>query len=285
LRGRIGQVLGFFQGDPRFFVVGIILVVTILVGIFAPFIAPHDPLDTNLKERLKRPGFKHILGTDQYGRDVASRIIWGARISMTVGILVVLGSMTIGCTIGTLAGFLGGVVDIVLMRLVDTLLAFPGFLLALVLVAVMGSSLTTVIIAIAIAYSPRISLVMRSVILTVRETTYVEASRALGGPKWWIILKHILPNSLPPMIVVGTVSAATAITAEAGLSFLGLGVQPPTPTWGAVIADGREFVRNAPWISVSAGLVIMLAVMSLNIFGDALRDYQDPRLKGTMRNV
>ena len=126
---------------------------------------------------------------------------------------------------------------------------------------------------------------MRSVILTVRETTYVEASRALGGPKWWIILKHILPNSLPPMIVVGTVSAATAITAEAGLSFLGLGVQPPTPTWGAVIADGREFVRNAPWISVSAGLVIMLAVMSLNIFGDALRDYQDPRLKGTMRNV
>lgn len=281
-RGRLWKIL---RGDPRFLVAGGILCIMVFVAIFAPFLTHYSPTDTRLRDRLLKPGAKHLLGTDQYGRDVASRIIWGTRISLAVGVLVVIISMLLGCAFGTVAGFFGGIIDISVMRLVDILLAFPGFLLALVLVATFGSKLSTVIIAISIAYFPRIAMVMRSVILTVRENAYIEAAQAAGAGSWWIVFKHVLPNAFPPIIVVGTISAATAITAEAGLSFLGLGVQPPVPTWGNIISDGREFIRNAPWISIFAGLAIMLSVISLNLFGDALRDMLDPKMKGSMKNV
>jgi peptide/nickel transport system permease protein len=202
-----------------------------------------------------------------------------------VGALVVILSLVFGCTFGIVAGYFGGSIDIIIMRLIDILLAFPGFLLALALVATLGSSLSTVILAISIAYFPRMALVIRSITLSLRENVYIEAARSLGGSNCWILIRHVFPNAFPPLIVVATISAALAITAEASLSFLGLGVQPPTPTWGAVISDGRAFVRGAPWISISSGFVIMLAVMSLNLFGDALRDVLDPKMKGSMKNV
>ena len=194
-------------------------------------------------------------------------------------------SATIGFAIGALAGFFGGWVDGLIMRLVDVMLAFPGFLLALALVATMGSTLQTVIVAISVAYAPRNALVMRSVILSVRENPYVEAARAVGASNFRIMARHVFPNAVPPLIVIASINAAIAITAEAGLSYLGLGVQPPTPTWGAVISDGRDFVRTNPWICVSAGAAIMLAVMALNLLGDSLRDVLDPRLRGSLRNL
>lgn len=256
-----------------------------IVAILAPLLASYSPTETQLQDRLLKPGRSHLFGTDQFGRDVASRIIWGTRVSLAVGIVVVLISMLLGCAFGAIAGFFGGTVDAITMRMMDILLAFPGFLLALALVATFGSHLSTVIIAISIAYFPRNAMIIRSVVLTVRENAYIEAARALGITNWRIVIRHVLPNSIPPMIVVATISAATAITAEAGLSFLGLGVQPPTPTWGAIINDGREVIRSAPWITIFAGFAIMIAVLSLNMLGDALRDILDPRMKGSMNSV
>ncbi len=272
-----------FKADQRLQFGALILVAMVLIAVFSPWIAPHSPTDTNLRDRLLQPSLEHPLGTDKFGRDVASRLIYGTRVSIAVGTMVVAISAVLGFAIGTIAGYFGGLVDAVIMRLVDIMLAFPGFLFALVLVATLGANLHTVILAISIAYSPRNAMVMRSVILTLRENTYVEAALAAGASNWRIIFRHVLPNAVPPLIVIASISAAIAITAEAGLSFLGLGVQPPTPTWGAVISDGRDFVRTNPWISVSAGLVIMITVMALNLLGDALRDILDPRMRGTLR--
>ncbi len=279
------NALRHFRADPRLQFGTVFLCALLLVALFAPILAPHNPTDINLRNRLAIPSKEHWLGTDKYGRDVASRIIHGARVSLTVGATVVAISSFFGLLIGVVSGYFGGVVDAVIMRVVDVLLAFPGFLLALALVATMGSSLESVIIAIAVAYTPRNAMVMRSVVLTVREITYMEAAQALGANHLRIMLVHLLPNSFPPLIVIASIQAATAITAEAGLSFLGLGIQPPTPTWGAVIADGREFVRSAPWICISAGLVIMFAVMALNLLGDSMRDILDPLMRGTIRGL
>lgn len=274
-----------FKGDLRFSIGGLILVAMVLLAILAPWVAPHSPTDTNLRSRLQPPSFEHLLGTDKFGRDVASRLIYGTQVSLAVGLVVVAVSATVGFAIGAIAGFFGGWVDTLIMRLVDVMLAFPGFLLALALVATMGSTLQTVIIAISVAYAPRNALVMRSVILTVRENPYVEAARAVGASNFRIVARHVFPNAVPPLIVIASINAAIAITAEAGLSYLGLGVQPPTPTWGAVISDGRDFVRTNPWICVSAGTAIMLAVMALNLLGDSLRDVLDPRMRGTLRGM
>ncbi len=262
-----------------------IVVLLIIVALLAPWLAPHSPTDTSLRQRLKQPSSDYLLGTDKFGRDIASRLIYGSRVSLAVGFLVVIISATLGFAIGATAGFVGGLTDTLIMRLVDIMLAFPGFLLALALVATLGSTLQTVILAISIAYAPRNALVMRSVILTVRENAYVEAARAVGASGWRTVTRHVLPNAVPPLIVMASINAAIAITAEAGLSFLGLGVQPPTPTWGAVISDGRDFVRTNPWICMSAGFAIMVTVMALNLLGDALRDLLDPRLRGALGNV
>ncbi len=258
---------------------GGMLAVLLIIAIGAPWIAPYSPIATDLSHSLAPPSIAHLLGTDQYGRDVLSRLIWGTRISLEVAFWVVLVSLTLGTAIGAMAGYFGGWIDRTLTSFNEMMLAFPGFLLALALVAARGSTLDNVILAIAIAYTPRVAIVMRSIVLTVRPRQYVEAAHAIGASSLRILLRHVIPNSLPPVIVVATVSAATAILGEAGLSFLGLGVQPPAPTWGNVISDGQNYIQSNPWISLSAGIAIAISVIGFNLLGDGLRDTLDPQLK------
>jgi peptide/nickel transport system permease protein len=219
------------------------------------------------------------MGTDQFGRCLLSRLIWGSRVSLEVAACVVLLSLSVGSIIGALAGYLGGIADRVITAFMDVLLAFPGFLLALAIVAARGSSLESVVLAVSIAYIPRVAVVMRAVVLTIKPRPFVEASHAIGMSNLRILLRHVIPNALPPVIVVATVSAATAILAEAGLSFLGLGVQPPTATWGNIIADGQTSIVEHPFISIAAGLCIAVTVIALNLLGDGLRDTLDPQMR------
>lgn len=262
------------------FVAGaIILAVLALVAVFAPWLAPNSPTQTDLMHAFAGFSSKFPLGTDQFGRCLLSRLIWGARVSLEVAVFVVLLSLSVGSVIGALAGYVGGIVDRVLTALIDVLLAFPGFLLALAIVAARGSSLESVVLAVSIAYVPRVAVVMRAVVLTIEPRPFIEASHAIGMSKLRILLRHVMPNAFPPVIVVATVSAATAILAEAGLSFLGLGVQPPTPTWGNIIADGQTSIVEHPFISIAAGLCIAATVIAFNLLGDGLRDTLDPQLR------
>ncbi len=264
---------------PGCVVGGVLMILMVLLAIAAPWIAPHSPLVTDLGNTLAPPSAQNPLGTDQYGRDVLSRLIWGTRISLQVAISVMALCLTLGMVIGAVAGFFGGWIERITVSVIDILLAFPGFLLALALVTARGSSLESVIIAVSLAYAPRVAAVMRAVVLTIKPRTYVEASRAIGMGTARLLFLHVIPNSLPPVIVVATVSAATAILAEAGLSFLGLGVQPPTPTWGNVISDGQSFLASNPLISLSAGIAIAVMVVALNLLGDGLRDTLDPQMR------
>lgn len=251
----------------------------VLVALLAPWIAPHSPTRTDLMNTLAEPSATYWLGTDQFGRCVLSRLIHGAQVSLQVGFFVVLISLSAGTILGAVAGYAGGWVERALVAVIDILLAFPSFLLALALVAARGNTLDSIIVAVAIAYTPRVAAVMRSVVLTIRPRPFIEASRAIGLSPWQIVTRHVIPNALPPVIVVATVSAATAILAEAGLSFLGLGVQPPTPTWGNVIAEGQTSITTRPLISLSAGLCIAFTVVVLNLLGDGLRDTLDPQMR------
>ena len=257
----------------------IILVFLLLVALLAPWLAPYPPMKINMANTLAPMSSVHWLGTDQYGRDVFSRILLGTQISLKVAFAVVALSLTAGTLIGALAGFAGGWTERITVVIIDILLAFPGFLFALALVAARGSSLESVILAVAIAFTPRVAAVMRSVVLTIKPRPFIEASRAIGMTETRVLLRHVIPNALPPVIVVATVSAATAILAEAGLSFLGLGVQPPTPTWGNIISDGNALITTNPWISLAAGFSIALAVIAFNLLGDGLRDTLDPQMR------
>jgi len=268
-----------YTRHPGFVIGAIGITMLLLVALLAPWIAPHSPMRMDLMNSLAPPSATYWLGTDQFGRCVLSRLIWGAQVSLQVGFFVVLISMSAGTILGAVAGYAGGWLERVLVTIIDILLAFPSFLLALALVAARGNTLDSIILAVAIAYTPRIAAVMRSVVLTIRPRPFIEASRAIGLSSWWIILRHIIPNAMPPVIVVATVSAATAILAEAGLSFLGLGVQPPTPTWGNVIAEGQTAITTSPLISLSAGLCIAFTVIVLNLLGDGLRDTLDPQMR------
>ncbi len=278
-RRRRQAALRRYTRHPGFMVGATIILLLALLAILAPWIAPNSPLKTEMSLVLAEPSWAYPLGTDQFGRCVLSRLIYGAQISLQVGFWVVLISLTCGTLIGALAGFLGGWIERAIVALIDIMLAFPGFLLALALVAAQGSSLTSVITAVSIAYTPRVATVMRSVVLTIRPRPFIEASHAIGLTKLRILLRHVIPNAMPPVIVVATVSAATAILAEAGLSFLGLGVQPPTATWGSVIANGQAVITTRPLISLSAGLSIAVAVIGLNLLGDGLRDTLDPQMR------
>ena len=264
---------------PGFSTGAVILLALAIVALAAPVLAPYPPTDTDLMHTLEHPSTAHWLGTDQYGRDVLSRLIWGTRVSINVALSVVVLSLTLGSILGAVAGYSSGWLDRTLMAGNDILLAFPGFLLALALVAARGSSLENVILAVAIAYTPRVAAVMRAVVITIRPRPFIEASQAIGMTPLRVLWRHVLPNSLPPVIVVTTVSAATAILAEAGLSFLGLGVQPPTATWGNVISDGQGYIVSNPLISVAAGLCIAITVIALNLLGDGLRDTLDPQMR------
>ena len=268
-----------YTRHPGFMIGAIGILLLVMVAVAAPWLAHHSPTRTDLMNTLARPSATFWLGTDQFGRCVASRLIHGAQVSLQVGFFVVLISLSAGTIIGAVAGYAGGWLERALVAVIDILLAFPSFLLALALVAARGNTLDSIILAVAIAYTPRVAAVMRSVVLTIRPRPFIEASRAIGLTPWTIVLRHVIPNALPPVIVVATVSAATAILAEAGLSFLGLGVQPPTPTWGNVIAEGQTAITTNPLISLSAGLCIAYTVVVLNLLGDGLRDTLDPQMR------
>ena len=258
-----------------------IVLILFLCIVLAPIISPHDPVKVNLSNKLISPNSEYWLGTDEFGRDILSRIIWGTRVSMSVAFLTVCVSMVLGVTMGLLSGYFVGWVDQLIMRVTDILLCFPILLMALALVAVLGPQLMNIMLAVGIALTPQYARIIRGTVLSLRDQHYVEASKGLGGSHFYVIVKHILPNSIPSIIVVATLNVATAILIESSLSFLGLGVQPPTPSWGAMIADGREWLLDAPWISTFSGVAIMITVLGFNLFGDALRDILDPRLHRT----
>jgi len=278
-RKRRRNAIARYTRHPGLMIGCCILLLLFLIALAAPLISPHNPLKTDLANTLAPPSSAFWLGTDQYGRDIVSRLIWGTQVSLKVALSVVTISLVLGTLIGAIAGFAGGWTERIIVVCNDILLAFPGFLLALAIVAARGSTLESVIIAVAIAFTPRVISVMRAVVLTIRPRLFIEASHAIGMSTTRILLRHVVPNAMPPVIVVATVSAATAILAEAGLSFLGLGVQPPTPTWGNVIADGNSLITTNPLISLSAGLCIAVAVVALNLLGDGLRDTLDPQMR------
>jgi len=256
----------------------IVLIVLVGAAALAPWIAPFDPYKLSIMNRLKAPGSLHWFGTDDFGRDVFSRVIYGGRLSLTVGFMVVVLSSALGILLGLVAGFFRGA-DKVVSRLIDAMMAFPDILLAISLVAALGPSLSNVIIALGIVYAPRLARIVRASTLVIRELPFVEAARALGVPTRRIVTVHVLRNLMSPLLVQGTFTFAYAILAEAGLSFLGVGVSPDIPTWGTMINGGQQYMGTADWIMVFPGIAIVLAVMSLQLVGDGLRDVLDPRLR------
>jgi peptide/nickel transport system permease protein len=254
-----------------------ILLLLTAAALFAPVIAPYDPLGQNLDQDLIPHSSEHWLGTDKLGRDILSRIIYGGRISLLVGITTVALSLAIGIVIGSLSGYFGGWIDQMLMRLVDILMAFPGILLAIAFTAVLGPGLDHVILALCLIGWTSYARLVRGEILSLRERDFIQAARSLGCRPKRIILRHLLPNLLPPLLIQSTFGLAAAIVAEGSLSFLGLGVEPPTPSWGAMLNDGRQFLLVAPHLTTYPGLGLMITVLALNLIGDALQDRLDRR--------
>ena len=259
----------------------VVLGMTILVAVLAPWLAPHDPIKAKPWDSLHPPSGQYWLGADRLGRDQLSRLIYGARVSLVIGIGGVGIAVCLGMFIGVTAGWYGGMWDELLMRVMDGLSAFPGLLLALSLVAITGGTMVNIIVVVGIVGTPWVARVTRSQVLSLREREFIVAVRGLGARPARIMLRHLLPNCLAPIIVQASLSVAAAILLEAGLSFLGVGVKPPTPTWGGMLRHAFETVAQAPWLTVSPGVVIFLIVLAFNFFGDALRDVLDPRLRGT----
>jgi peptide/nickel transport system permease protein len=256
----------------------VILAAVTLLALFAPLIAPYDPMALRVLDRLQSPRASHWFGTDELGRDVFSRVIFGARYSLLIGALVVVISMVGGVLLGLLAGFFRRL-DGPVMRLVDAMMSFPDILLAIALVAVLGASMTNVILALSIVYTPRVARVVRASTLVVRELLFIEAARALGISTWRILFIHVLQNIASPILVQATFIFAYAVLAEAGLSFLGVGVPPVLPTWGSMISSGQQFAHQAIWLVVFPGIAIILSALSLQMVGDGLRDLLDPKLR------
>jgi peptide/nickel transport system permease protein len=259
---------------------GLIVIVTlILVAIFADQIAPYGYDDQNLRERFQTPNSAHWFGTDNFGRDIFSRIIYGAQISLKVGLLAVGIALIIGGTLGAIAGFYGGKLDNAIMRFIDVLLAIPAILLAISIVAALGPELRNVMIAVGVGSIPSYARIVRASVLSLRDQEFIEAARAVGASDTRLIVKHIIPNSLAPLIVQSTIGVAGAILAAAGLGFIGLGIQPPLAEWGAMLNSGRQYIRDYPHMTAFPGLAIMVTIFALNLLGDGLRDALDPRLK------
>jgi peptide/nickel transport system permease protein len=256
----------------------VIMVAMVAVGLLAPLIGG-NPAHMDVAGRLAAPSRVHWFGTDDVGRDVWSRVVYGARLSLLVGAAVVLLSFVVGVVCGVVAGYYRGL-DNVVMRVMDGLMAFPAIVLAIALMAALGPSVINVIAAIAVVYSPRVARVVRGSVLVIRETSYVEAARALGASDLKLIGRHILPNCLSPVIVQGSFVFAAAVLTEAALSFLGVGVPPYVPSWGVILAEGRLYIQQAPWLVLYPGAAIMLTIFGLNLFGDGLRDLLDPKIRG-----
>lgn len=257
----------------------VIVIALFLMAIFAPWISHYDPYMIDLDVMTEAPSKLHWLGTDQFGRDLLTRILYGTRISLVIGIVPTLLSMTVGTALGLIGGYYGGKVDMVIMRLCDIMLAFPSILLAMVVMYTLGATLLNIFIALAIVGWAGTARVVRSQVLSLKEKEFVEAARAVGVRNRMIMVRHILPNCLPALIVLFTLGIPGAILSEATLSFLGVGAQPPTPSWGLIITSGKEFLFSAPWIAISPGLFILVTVLAFNFMGDGLRDALDPYMK------
>lgn len=273
-----------FAGGRRFarhtglMVGGGMLIVLFLIAAFGPTIAPYDPIDLAGRP-MQPPSPAHLMGTDNLGRDVFSRILAGARISLTTGLVAVAVGAVSGTLLGLIAGISGGWVDMVVMRLMDALMSFPGILLALAIAAALGSSIQNTMIAVGVAWTPTFARMVRASVLQVKQTAYVEAARSMGATSVELVARHVLPNSMTPVIVISSLSLAGAILTGAALSFLGLGPQPPTPEWGAMLSQSRQFMRLAWWTMAFPGLAIAVTILAANLLGNGLRDVLDPRLR------
>lgn len=258
----------------------VVIGLLVLTAIFAEQIAPYDYAEQNLIEKLQPPSRSHLLGTDNFGRDILSRMIFGTRVSLQVGLISVGLAITIGGTLGAIAAFYSHRVDNVIMRAMDIFLAIPGMLLAIAIAAALGPALKNMMIAIGIGAMPAYARIVRGSILPIKEQEFIEAARSIGASDARLIIRHLMPNVMAPVIVQATLGIASAILSAAALSFLGLGIQPPTPEWGAMLSAGRNYIRGYPYLTIFPGLIIMLTIYSFNVLGDGLRDALDPRLKG-----
>ena len=259
-----------------------VLLLFLIMSVFGPLFAPYDPNMQNLAAQLEKPSAQHVLGTDFIGRDTASRLIYGARMSLMVGVVALGIAAIVGIIAGMAAGYYGSWVNAVIMRIMDALMAFPMILLALLLAGLLGGGLKNVMIALGVALIPGYARLMCGQVLSIRENDYVMAGRSMGSSNWRLMFLHILPNSFPPLIVLVTMQIGAAIMAEAGLSYLGIGISPPTASWGAMVSDGFPYVLTNPLLSFVPGLAIMMVVFAFNMVGDGLRDALDPRLRGTI---
>lgn len=257
----------------------VVVLIVVFVALFAGQVSPYDPIRQDFRLARQGPNSAHLMGSDEFGRDVLSRVIWGSRSSLAAGAVAASIALVIGVTLGMLAGFYGGRTDTLIMRTMDVVLAFPYLLLAIGVVSILGPGMQNAMIAIGIVYVPTYARVVRGTVLSVLARDYVEAARALGARDTRLMWSHILPNSLAPVIVQVTLNVGTAIIMTAGLSFLGLGTQPPTPDWGNMLASGRDYLIDCPWIATFPGLAILVTVLAFNLVGDALRDALDPRLR------
>ncbi len=277
-RNRRLELLRHIVGEPIGAVGAALILLLLLFALAAPLISPYNPIAQDFK-RLLPPSAEHLLGTDEFGRDILSRIIFGAQVSLQVGVISVGIALALGGLLGLISGYYGGTVDLLMQRVIDIVLAIPNVILVIAMAGVIGPSMATAMVAIGLAYSPRFVRVVRGATLSAREEQYVEAARSVGVGTWRIMVLHILPNVTAPLIVQATLSFSTAILVEATLSFLGLGTQPPNPSWGTMLSSGRKYMELAPGLTVFPGLAIMLAVLGFNLLGDALRDALDPRLR------
>ena len=280
-RSQLADVWSRFKRNHMALAGLIVLLIMILIALFADFIADFETevIRQDIPNRLRPPCLEHWFGTDEFGRDIFARIAHGTRVSLQVGVISVGIALVIGGFLGAIAGFYGGIIDNIIMRVMDVFLAVPGMLLAIAIVAALGSSMTNLMIAVGISSMPAYARILRASVLSVKDMEFVEAARAIGAKNMTIIMSHIIPNSLAPVIVQSTLGVAGAILATAALSFIGLGIQPPNPEWGAMLSSGRAFMRDYPHVVLFPGLSIMITILVLNMIGDGLRDALDPRLK------
>lgn len=271
-------IIGFLRSERLGAVATVLIVLLALAALFAPVVAPHDPLTQDRRAFMDAPSAKYFFGTDDLGRDIFSRLLHGARISLYVGAMTVLLSLVLGTALGAISGYFGGFVDTVIQRFVDAILAVPGLILALFIAALLGPSTRNVILALTILETPRFARIARGEMVQIRRQEYVEAAKVLGARPRWVLLRHGVPNMAAPLVVVASLVFGQAIVAEAGLSFLGIGTPPPDPSWGLMLSQASRYLESAPWMVIFPGATLSLAVLAFNIFGDALRDYFDPKL-------
>ncbi len=277
--GQIAEVWRRLRRNRAAIVGGVIVLLFVFIAIFAPWLSPYPPNEGDLTKRLKPPCREHLLGTDPLGRDLLSRVIYGARISLQIQIISVSIALVVGTLLGMIGGYYGGRLDNLIMRLMDILLAFPGIFLAISIIAVLGPGLTNLMLAAGIYSIPQFARIVRGSVISLKEKEFIEAARAVGERDFDILFRYLLPNSMAPIIVQTTLRMATVLLTASGLSFLGLGVQPPTAEWGAMLSNARAYLITAPHVATVPGLAIMLVVMGFNLFGDGLRDSLDPRLR------